>query len=64
MQILEENARWYRGFSLHDKHNKGIFPTSHVQLKDFEVRKPGWADTHTHTHIHLCSTVIDDSTTY
>ena len=61
-QILEENAGWYRGFSLHDKHSKGIFPTSHIQLKDCEVRNPGWADTHTHTHTHthtqLFSTVI------
>ena len=69
VQILEENAGWYRGFSLHDKHSKGIFPTSHIQLKDCEVRNPGWAlthshtrthrhtHTHTHTSTHLCSTV-------
>jgi hypothetical protein len=41
VQILEENSGWYRGFSLHDKHTKGIFPASHVYLKDCEVRNYG-----------------------
>lgn len=43
VQILEENAGWYRGFSLRDKHSKGIFPASHVHLKDCEVKNPGSA---------------------
>ena len=42
VQILEENAGWYRGFSLHDKHTKGIFPASHVHLKDCDVRNYGY----------------------
>lgn len=41
VQILEENGGWYRGFSLHDKHTKGIFPASHVNIKECSVVNPG-----------------------
>ncbi len=41
VQILEENAGWYRGFCIRDKHNKGIFPASHVHLKDCTLQNPG-----------------------
>ena len=53
VQILEENSGWYRGFSLHDTHSKGIFPTSHVQLKS---GTQGGQTTHTHTHTHTHTT--------
>lgn len=42
VQILEENGGWYRGFSLRDKHSKGIFPSSHIHLKECTVKNPGW----------------------
>ncbi len=42
VQILEENAGWYRGFCVRDKHNKGIFPASHVHLKDCTLQNPGF----------------------
>ena len=42
VQILEENAGWYRGFSLRDKHSKGVFPASHVHLKDCHLQNPGY----------------------
>ncbi|XP_064383161.1 dedicator of cytokinesis protein 1-like [Halichondria panicea] len=41
VQILEENAGWYRGFCIRDKHNKGIFPASHVHLKDCTLQNSG-----------------------
>ena len=41
VQILEENGGWYRGFSTRDKHNKGIFPASHVNIKDCNLKNPG-----------------------
>ena len=41
VQILEENGGWYRGFSLRDKHSKGIFPASHIHIKECTVRNPG-----------------------
>lgn len=41
VHILEENAGWYRGFSLHDKHAKGIFPASHISIKECNVINPG-----------------------
>lgn len=34
VQILEESAGWYRGFSLRNKAKKGIFPTSYIYVKD------------------------------
>ncbi len=42
VQILEENAGWYRGFCVRDKHNKGIFPASHVHLRDCTLQNPGY----------------------
>ncbi len=50
VQILEENGGWYRGFSLRDKHSKGIFPASHVHLKDFILRNPGYT---AHTYMYM-----------
>lgn len=41
VHILEENAGWYRGFSLHDKHTKGIFPASHICIKECNVINQG-----------------------
>ena len=41
VQILEENGGWYRGFSLRDKHQKGIFPASHIHIKECRVENPG-----------------------
>lgn len=41
VQILEECAGWYRGFSLRDKHSKGIFPSSHITIKECSVKNPG-----------------------
>eukprot|EP00731_Ephydatia_muelleri_P021157 Em0013g884a len=41
VQILEENGGWYRGFSLRDKQYKGIFPASHIRLKECAVENPG-----------------------
>ena len=41
VHILEENGGWYRGFALLDKHTKGIFPASHISIKDCEVINPG-----------------------
>ena len=41
VQVLEENAGWYRGFCVRDKHSKGVFPSSHVQLKDCTLQNPG-----------------------
>ena len=41
VQILEENGGWYRGFSMRDKHSKGIFPSSHIYLKDCDVKNIG-----------------------
>jgi hypothetical protein len=41
VHILEENGGWYRGFSLHDKHTKGIFPSSHINIKECNLINPG-----------------------
>lgn len=41
VQILEENGGWYRGFAVRDKHNKGIFPSSHINVKDCNLKNPG-----------------------
>lgn len=41
VHILEENGGWYRGFSLHDKHSKGIFPASHITIKECSIVNSG-----------------------
>lgn len=41
VQVLEENTGWYRGFCVRDKHSKGVFPSSHIQLKDCTLQNPG-----------------------
>lgn len=41
VHILEENAGWYRGFSLRDKHTKGVFPASHIGIKECNIVNPG-----------------------
>ena len=42
VQILEENAGWYRGFLLRcNKCIKGIFPASHIHIKECSVFNPG-----------------------
>lgn len=34
VEILEESAGWFRGFSLRNKALKGIFPVSYIYIKD------------------------------
>ncbi|XP_065920842.1 dedicator of cytokinesis protein 1-like isoform X2 [Dysidea avara] len=41
VQILEECGGWYRGYPLKRKNKTGIFPASHVHLKECTVTNPG-----------------------
>ncbi|GLH11491.1 SFRICE_024883 [Gryllus bimaculatus] len=41
VQILEECAGWYRGFSTKNRSVKGIFPCSYVHLKPCKVDNEG-----------------------
>ncbi|XP_019619494.1 PREDICTED: dedicator of cytokinesis protein 3-like isoform X2 [Branchiostoma belcheri] len=45
VQILEECAGWYRGFSLRNKEKKGVFPASYVHLKEVKVENIGQYET-------------------
>ncbi|XP_066284414.1 dedicator of cytokinesis protein 3-like isoform X2 [Branchiostoma lanceolatum] len=45
VQILEECAGWYRGFSLRNKEKKGVFPASYVHLKEAKVENIGQYET-------------------
>ncbi|KAL3269371.1 hypothetical protein HHI36_008441, partial [Cryptolaemus montrouzieri] len=41
VQILEEYAGWYRGFSTKNRSVKGIFPQSYIHLKPCKVDNEG-----------------------
>ncbi|XP_016844337.1 dedicator of cytokinesis protein 3 isoform X2 [Nasonia vitripennis] len=41
LQILEECAGWYRGFSIKNRAVKGIFPSSYVHLKSCKIENEG-----------------------
>ncbi|XP_012288369.1 dedicator of cytokinesis protein 3 [Orussus abietinus] len=41
VQILEECAGWYRGFSTKNRAIKGIFPSSYVHLKPCKIENEG-----------------------
>ncbi|XP_023246842.1 dedicator of cytokinesis protein 3 [Copidosoma floridanum] len=41
LQILEECAGWYRGFSTKNRTVKGIFPNSYVHLKSCKIENEG-----------------------
>lgn len=41
VQILEEFAGWYRGFSTKNRAVKGIFPQSYIHLKPCKVENEG-----------------------
>ncbi|KAJ8687483.1 hypothetical protein QAD02_023277, partial [Eretmocerus hayati] len=41
LQILEECAGWYRGFSIKNRAVKGIFPHTYVHLKSCKIENEG-----------------------
>ncbi|CAB0036454.1 unnamed protein product [Trichogramma brassicae] len=41
VQILEECAGWYRGFSIKNRAIKGIFPSTYVHLKSCKIENEG-----------------------
>ncbi|KAM6954210.1 dedicator of cytokinesis protein 5 [Aplochiton taeniatus] len=41
VHILEKFEGWYRGYTLREKSNKGIFPSSYIHLKEAKVEGTG-----------------------
>ncbi|XP_074643938.1 dedicator of cytokinesis protein 1-like [Tubulanus polymorphus] len=44
VHILEENANWYRGYNIRNKHVKGIFPKEYIHIRQNVLNKPGTAE--------------------
>ncbi|KAK8389640.1 hypothetical protein O3P69_008971 [Scylla paramamosain] len=45
VQVLEECAGWYRGFSTRNRNLKGIFPAQFIHLKPFKIDNEGLYET-------------------